>query len=74
MCVRTTIDIDTRFEEYRYHLIHHLISVTAKHWDKSMRILASKALYNLVALDPTYFLDTALPYLVSSPLYKNKYI
>lgn len=30
-----------------------------------MRVLASKALYNLVSLDPKYFLDTALPYLVS---------
>ncbi|KAG2210327.1 hypothetical protein INT47_003312 [Mucor saturninus] len=58
-----SLDI-AKFEEYRYHLIQHLISVTAKHWDKSMRVLASKALYNLVALDPQYFLDTALPYLV----------
>lgn len=30
-----------------------------------MRVLASKALYNLVPLDPTYFLENALPYLVS---------
>ncbi|CAO0797055.1 unnamed protein product [Mucor circinelloides] len=53
-----------KFEEYRYHLIEHLISVTAKHWDKSMRILASKALYTLVPLDPQYFIDKALAYLI----------
>ncbi|KAI7897840.1 armadillo-type protein [Cokeromyces recurvatus] len=53
-----------KFDEYRYHLIQHLISVTAKHWDKSMRVLASKALSNLVSLDPNYFLTHALPYLV----------
>lgn len=49
-------------------MIEHLISVTAKHWDKSMRILASKALYTLVPLDPQYFIDTALAYLVRSLL------
>jgi hypothetical protein len=54
-----------RFDEYRYHVIQHLISVTAKHWDKSMRVLASKALHNLVSLDSNYFIENALPYLVS---------
>ncbi|KAG2190201.1 hypothetical protein INT46_006400 [Mucor plumbeus] len=55
-----------KFEEYRYHLIDHLTSVTAKHWDKSMRILASKALYTLVPLDPHYFIEKALLYLAIS--------
>ncbi|RCI04360.1 hypothetical protein CU098_011555 [Rhizopus stolonifer] len=55
-----------KFEEYRYHLIQHLIDVTAKHWDKSMRVLASKALYNLVPSDPSYFIETCLPILVPS--------
>ncbi|CEP19812.1 hypothetical protein [Parasitella parasitica] len=53
-----------KFEEYRYHLIDHLLSVTAKHWDKSMRILASKALYTLVPLDPQYFIEKALIFLI----------
>ncbi|KAI8636410.1 tubulin folding cofactor D C terminal-domain-containing protein [Parasitella parasitica] len=53
-----------KFEEYRYHLIEHLILVTAKHWDKSMRILASKALYTLVPLDPHYFIEKALDHLI----------
>jgi hypothetical protein len=34
-----------------------------------MRILASKALYNLVPLDPKYFIENALPYLVSKAIY-----
>ncbi|KAG1226647.1 hypothetical protein G6F35_002844 [Rhizopus arrhizus] len=55
-----------KFEEYRYHLIHHLITVTARHWDKAMRVLASKALYNLVPLDPSYFISTCLPMLIPS--------
>ncbi|KAL9537255.1 hypothetical protein MBANPS3_011942 [Mucor bainieri] len=53
-----------KFEEYRYHLIEHLVSVTAKHWDKSMRMLASKALFTLVPLDPRYFIEKALTYLI----------
>ncbi|KAI9247117.1 armadillo-type protein [Helicostylum pulchrum] len=60
-----------KFEEYRYHLIHHLISVTAKHWDKAMRLLASKALYGLVSLDPVYFLEKALPYLIPNATSKD---
>ena len=63
-----TDKIMNRFEEYRYHLIDHLTSVTAKHWDKSMRILASKALYTLVPLDPHYFIEKALLYLASKKL------
>ncbi|KAG0166735.1 hypothetical protein DFQ28_006283 [Apophysomyces sp. BC1034] len=55
-----------KFEDYRYHLIQHLVTVTSKHWDKAMRVLASKALYRLVALDPKYFIDNALPDLIPS--------
>ncbi|KAI9279580.1 armadillo-type protein [Sporodiniella umbellata] len=51
----------SKFEEYRYHLIQHLIHVTSRHWDKSMRTLASKALYNLVGSDPLYFVEKCLP-------------
>ncbi|GAN10993.1 tubulin-specific chaperone D-like [Mucor ambiguus] len=57
-----------KFEEYRYHLIEHLISVTAKHWDKSMRVLASKSLYTLVPLDPHYFIERALTYLIPNAI------
>ncbi|KAF7732752.1 hypothetical protein EC973_000024 [Apophysomyces ossiformis] len=53
-----------KFEDYRYHLIQHLVTVTSKHWDKAMRTLASKALYRLVALDPIYFIDRVLPDLI----------
>ncbi|KAI8360820.1 armadillo-type protein [Blakeslea trispora] len=60
-----------RFDEYRYHLIQHLTLVTSKHWDKAMRILASKALYNLVALDPAYFAQTVLPTLIPEAYNKD---
>ncbi|KAI9485376.1 MAG: armadillo-type protein [Benjaminiella poitrasii] len=53
-----------KFDEYRYHLIQHLITITAKHWDKAIRILASKVLHNLVSLDPNYFIEHVLPYLI----------
>ncbi|KAI8082900.1 tubulin-specific chaperone D-like protein [Halteromyces radiatus] len=59
-----------KFEDYRYHLIDHLVTTTSKHWDKSMRVLASKTLYQLVPLDPVYFMDQVLPSLV--PLSTSK--
>ncbi|KAI8340643.1 tubulin folding cofactor D C terminal-domain-containing protein [Chlamydoabsidia padenii] len=59
-----------KFEDYRYHLIDHLVAVTSKHWDKSMRVLASKSLYQLVPLDPIYFMDQVLPSLI--PLSTSK--
>ncbi|PHZ15957.1 ARM repeat-containing protein [Rhizopus microsporus ATCC 52813] len=55
-----------KFEEYRYHLIDHLINITSKHWDKAMRVLASKALYNLAPLDPIYFMNSCLQSLIPS--------
>ncbi|OBZ90614.1 Tubulin-specific chaperone D [Choanephora cucurbitarum] len=63
-----------RFDEYRYHLIQHLALITSKHWDKAMRILASKALYNLVALDPVYFIRTVLPTLIPEASNKDMQI
>ncbi|KAI9025982.1 tubulin folding cofactor D C terminal-domain-containing protein [Phycomyces nitens] len=53
-----------KFDDYRYHLIDHLVNITAKHWDKAMRVLASKALYELTALDPMYMIDKAIPTLI----------
>lgn len=71
--LKISVDI-AQFEEYRYHLIQHLISVTAKHWDKAMRVLASKALHNLVFLDPKYFLEKVLPYLIPNATDKDMQI
>ncbi|KAI8059095.1 tubulin folding cofactor D C terminal-domain-containing protein [Gongronella butleri] len=59
-----------RFDSYRYHLIRHLLNETAKHWDKVMRVLASKTLYALVPLDPDYFIREAIPYMI--PLATSK--
>ncbi|KAI8979034.1 armadillo-type protein [Pilobolus umbonatus] len=60
--------------EYRYELIHHLITITAKHWDKPMRILASKTLAKMVPLDPSFFLDKVLPYLIPNAMNTNMQI
>ncbi|ORX57643.1 ARM repeat-containing protein [Hesseltinella vesiculosa] len=46
---------------YRYHMIGHLVQVTSKHWDKTMRVLASKALSRMVPLDPVYFIQNTIP-------------
>ncbi|CAO3582388.1 unnamed protein product [Absidia cylindrospora] len=67
--LQVAVDI-AKFVDYRYHLIDHLVAVTSKHWDKSMRVLASKSLYKLVPLDPIYFMDRVLPLLV--PLSTSK--
>jgi hypothetical protein len=37
-----------RHDEYRQQLIEHLVDVKLKHWDKEIRILASKSLGKLV--------------------------
>ncbi|KAI8970360.1 armadillo-type protein [Mycotypha africana] len=63
-----------KFDEYRYHLIQHLIVITAKHWDKALRVLASKSLGKLVALDPKYFLETVLPYLITNALSNDMHV
>ncbi|KAI7861698.1 tubulin folding cofactor D C terminal-domain-containing protein [Spinellus fusiger] len=60
-----------KLDDYRYPLIHHLVTVTSKHWDKSMRTLASKAFYSLTALDPIYTMDMALPALIPSATSKD---
>ncbi|KAL0073909.1 armadillo-type protein [Phycomyces blakesleeanus] len=60
-----------KFDEYRYHLIDHLVNITAKHWDKAMRVLASKALFELTALDPIYMINTAIPTLIPFTVSKD---
>ncbi|CAO3634880.1 unnamed protein product [Cunninghamella echinulata] len=70
---QVAVDIAT-FEEYRYHLIDHLVSITSRHWDKAMRVLASKTLYSLVPLDPNYFIEKVLPILLPSAISKDMQI
>ncbi|KAI9308157.1 tubulin folding cofactor D C terminal-domain-containing protein [Cunninghamella echinulata] len=70
---QVAVDI-AKFEEYRYHLIDHLVSITSRHWDKAMRVLGSKTLYNLVPLDPNYFIENVLPILLPSATSKDMQI
>ncbi|KAI8380956.1 tubulin folding cofactor D C terminal-domain-containing protein [Radiomyces spectabilis] len=63
-----------KFEEYRYPLIDHLVTVTARHWDKTMRILASQAIHLLVPLAPMYFIDNILPILIPMAVSKDMQI
>ncbi|KAG2186104.1 hypothetical protein INT43_002542 [Umbelopsis isabellina] len=53
-----------QFEEYRSHLIDHLLQISIRHWDKQMRVLASQTLGKLVPVDPQMFLSIVLPRLV----------
>ena len=52
------------FDEYRRPIIRHLHEVKLNHWDSDIRVLASKALHNLTALDASYFADDVLPRLI----------
>ncbi|PKK78732.1 ARM repeat-containing protein [Rhizophagus irregularis] len=56
------------FEEYRYHLIDHLSTITITNWDKPMRELASKALNRLTRLDLDYMINKVLPLLIPQTL------
>ena len=40
-----------RHEEYRPYLIDHLLNVTLKHWDASMRAIAAQSLCLICKLD-----------------------
>ncbi|CAJ0628726.1 13375_t:CDS:10 [Entrophospora sp. SA101] len=57
-----------KFSEYRYHLIDHLSKVTISNWDKTMRALCSKALYNLAFLDINYMVNSVLHLLIPQAL------
>jgi len=52
------------FDEYRRPIIRHLHEAKLNHWDSDIRLLASKALHNLTALDASYFADDVLPQLI----------
>ena len=52
------------FDEYRRPIIRHLYRAKLNHWDSDIRILASKALYNLTSLDATYFANNVLPEII----------
>ena len=53
-----------QFEEYQTSIIHHLCRVSLSHWDRSIRILASKSLNQLTMLNPNFIVNEVLPYLM----------
>ncbi|CAG8526298.1 11369_t:CDS:10, partial [Scutellospora calospora] len=69
--VNAFLDISVKiaeFVEYKYHLIDHLSKQTISNWDKSMRVLGSKALHNFTPLDLDYFINNVLPFLIPQTL------
>ena len=54
-----------RFEEYQQFLINHLINVKLHHWDKEIRELSAKALFNMTELNPKYMMEVGIPILVT---------
>ncbi|CAG8507035.1 2498_t:CDS:10, partial [Acaulospora morrowiae] len=52
------------FVEYKHHIIDHLSTVTISNWDKTIRVLGSKALHNLTRLDLDYMIGKVLPSLI----------
>ncbi|KAJ3074663.1 hypothetical protein HDU98_010659, partial [Podochytrium sp. JEL0797] len=52
------------YKEYRSGIISHVAEVMTCHWDKTIRVLASQALYKLTFIDLNLVLTTVLPELI----------
>lgn len=50
--------------DYGPVLRQHLLEVKLRHWDHSLRVLASQGLARLVSMDPIYFVTTAVDFLL----------
>lgn len=53
-----------QYEEYRMSLIEHLWNVKYSHSDISIREITAQALYNMVPLNPSHFIDKVIPFLI----------
>ncbi|XP_011371946.1 tubulin-specific chaperone D isoform X1 [Pteropus vampyrus] len=53
------------FPEYTRPMIDHLVTMKVNHWDRVIRELSAKALYNLAQLAPEYSATRVLPCLLS---------
>ncbi|XP_039715198.1 tubulin-specific chaperone D isoform X2 [Pteropus medius] len=53
------------FPEYTRPMIDHLVTMKVNHWDRVIRELSAKALYNLAQLAPEYSATHVLPCLLS---------
>ena len=60
-----------QFPEYQRRIIDHVYKVKLRHWDESIRSLASRSLYGLISLDSTYVIDEVLPFLLTTSLDPN---
>ena len=56
------------FDAYRRSMLEHLSTVKYKHWDNTIRLLASQAVSRLAPLDEPYVLETLIPFLVGKTL------
>jgi len=62
------------FEEYRRPIIDCLYEDKLFHWDKEIRYLVSVSLRGLTKLDPLYFVETVLPFLVKYATHENLFV
>ena len=62
------------FEEYRRAIVDHLYEDKLFHWDPEIRYLASISLKGLTELDPGYFAETVLPYLLKYTTHENIFV
>ncbi|KAI8838863.1 tubulin folding cofactor D C terminal-domain-containing protein [Chytriomyces cf. hyalinus JEL632] len=53
-----------QYKDYRAEIISHVAEVMTIHWDKSMRVLASQALYKMTFIDLDFVLTAVLPGLI----------
>ena len=62
------------FEEYRPSIIDYLYEDKLFHWDQEIRNLVSISLRGLTKLDPIYFVDNVLPFLVKHATHENLFV
>lgn len=55
-----------KFREYTHVLIRHLVERKACHWDPSVRLLCSQALFKLTPCDPGFVRETCVPKLLAA--------
>ena len=54
-----------KFDEYKHHLIDHLVNNKLNYWDLKIRQLSAKSLYELTELDTNYMTNEVLPILIN---------
>jgi hypothetical protein len=54
-----------QFDEYRRHMLDHILDVKLMHWEVSTRLLAVKAIGKIGFMDPTWVTDIGLPTVIA---------